>query len=543
MCGGISSRMGNIVYSAIGKRIQSILRSGGKNGGRPRGGLWLGCSICIWMAAGVLAGCGQQDGGREPDSESPVSEWAAAPTETEQLVVTYQTLPTSVLEDLDLVTAAVNDITREEIGAEIVFRLADASDAFTEYPLWISKNERIDLMMLGGQDIATYVSRGMLEPMDSLLEAHGGDIQGLLAEGISLTEGAVVKGRTYGVAPVSDLPGKGYGLWAPARLVGETGISYEADHIYTLEELTDFLARCKALYPESYPLGQITSGMNKSTYAWYDGRGLAGGASDFGLLVKDGDVVNIYETPEYGSFLEHMRQWYEAGYIYPDGAFTDAYPEELIESGLVLTYPGSSAPGYEMEALFGEEVLCLRTTQVTLEGGNASSGYWTIPVTSGNPKAAMAFLNLMYSDTRIANLIQYGIASRHYVVLDVESGRISYPYGVSRKTTGYYNPLGLYGDRRKLYTFDTAELIARKEAYLEEAMKNQNQSESFSFEAQEVNLELAAVRKVVEKYVPVLESGSVGEEYYAEFLKELERAGMERVMEEAGRLVEAGTGN
>ena len=126
------------------------------------------------------------------------------------------------------------------------------------------------------------------------------------------------------------------------------------------------------------------------------------------------------------------------------------------------------------------------------------------------------------------------------MVLDVESGRISYPYGVSRKSTGYYNPLGLYGDRRKLYTFDTIQLMAQKEAYRQEAMKNQDEPDSFSFETQEVNPELAAVRKVVEKYVPVLESGSVGEECYAEFLEELRRAGMERVMEEAGRQMEAG---
>lgn len=529
--------------SILMKRIRSITRSESRaavrrKSGRQKSAPWLGRGIWILTAAAVLAGCGQQEAGQVPDSESPVSESAAAPTKTEQLVVTYQTLPTSVLEDLDLVTAAVNDIAREEIGVEIVFRLADASDAFTEYPLWISKNERIDLMMLGGQDIAIYVSRGMLEPMDNLLEEHGGDIMGLLAEGISLTEGAVVKGGTYGVAPVSDLPANGYGLWAPARLVRETGIDYEAEHIYSLEELTDFLAQCKALYPESYPLGQITSGVNKSTYVCYDGTGLAGGASDYGLLVKDKEVVNIYETPEYGRFLEYMRQWYEAGCIYPDGAFTDAYPEELIESGLVLTYPGSSAPGYEMEALFGEEAVCLRTTQVTMEGGNGQAGFWTIPVTSGNPEGAMAFLNLMYEDVRIANLIQYGIASRHYVVLDVESGRISYPYGVSRKSTGYYNPLGLYGDRRRLYTFDSPELIARKAAYLEEAMQNRDMPESFSFETRDVNPELAAVRKVVEKYVPVLESGSVGEEYYAEFLEELRRAGMERVMEEAERQLE-----
>lgn len=243
----------------------------------------------------------QQESGSLPGRES--GDWA----EAEKLVVTYQTLPTSVLEDLDQVTAAVNEIAREEIGAEIVFRLADESDAFTQYPLWISKDERIDLMMLGGQDIATYVSRGMLRPLDSLLETYGKEIGLLMEEGVYVTEGAVVKGRTYGVAPVPDLPGNGYGLWTCAELVRETGIAYEAEHIYTWEELTDFL--------------------------------------------------------------EYMRQWYREGYIYPDAAFTDAYPEELIESGLVLTYPGSSAPGYEMEALFGEDALCLRTT-----GGEPGTG-------------------------------------------------------------------------------------------------------------------------------------------------------------------------
>ncbi len=494
--------------------------------------LW-GC-ICIWAAAVALTSCGQRDGGGETEPESSVSQSAASPTDEEKLVITYQTLPTSVLDDLEQVTAAVNEITREDIGVEIVFRLADESDAFTQYPLWISKNERVDLMMLNGQDITTYVSRGMLKPLDSLLDSYGDAILSLLEEGVAVTEGAVVKGRAYGVAPVPDLPGNGYGLWTSARLVRETGLAYEEEHIYTWEELTEFLARCKELHPESYPLGQITSHTNRSSYAWYDGTGLAGGASDFGLLMKDETVVNIYGTPEYGSFLGYMRQWYEAGYIYPDAAFTDAYPEELIESGLVLTYPGSSAPGYEMEALFGEEALCLRTTPVTRMAGNVP-GFWAIPVTSGNPEAAMKFLNLLYADTRIANLIQYGIASRHYVVLDVESGRISYPYGVSRKSTGYYNPLGLYGDRRKLYTFDTAQLIAQKQAYREETLENEDAAAPFSFETEAVAPQLAALRKVVEKYVPVLESGSVGEECYEEFLEELRRAGLEAVMEEAGR--------
>lgn len=519
-----------------GERVRDVKGRKGFFLGR-RGCTGLLRMLCLFVLSAGLAGC-QQQKESSPASEKSSESGTTEKTDSERLVVTYQTLPTSVLRDLEEVTAAVNEITREEIGLEIEFRLIDEADAPTRYPLWISKNERIDLMMLSGQDITTYVSRGMLEPLDRLLETEGGNIQKLCEEGIYVTEGAVVKGQTYGAAPVPELPVNGYGLWAPASLVEAAGLDYNESHIYTLEELTDFFARCKELYPESFPLGQLTSGRNSTTFAWYGGQtDQAGGTSSF-TLTEDGRVVSFYETEQYGAFLEYLRSWYQAGYIYPDAAFTDAYLEELVSNGLVLVCPGSSAPGYEMEALFGEEAVCLRTSPVTVEG-QSRIGFWTIPVTSKNPEGAMKFLNLMYGDVRITNLIQYGIASRHYVVLDVESGRISYPYGVSRRSTGYYNPLGLYGDRRKAYTFDTKELVVKKQAYLEEALERQEEPEAFYFETDLVNLELAAVRKVVEKYVPVLESGSLGEEYYREFILELHLAGIDRIVAERQRQYDA----
>lgn len=219
----------------------------------------------------VVTGCSRQ---QEPDRESESSSYREEQQDTvsEKLVVTYQTLHTSVLEDLEQITAAVNEITLAEIGVEIEFRLVEESEAYTLYPLWISKYERVDLMMLGGQDITTYIGRGMLEPLDGLIEKYGQDILKLSAEGIDATEGAVVKDRTYGITPVSELPVDGCGLWASARLVRETGFPYEEGHVYTLAELTDFLEKCKELYPESFPLGQITSSRNTSTFAWFGGR-------------------------------------------------------------------------------------------------------------------------------------------------------------------------------------------------------------------------------------------------------------------------------
>ncbi|MCM1025534.1 MAG: ABC transporter substrate-binding protein [Roseburia sp.] len=491
--------------------------------------------FCLLSTALFLTGC---QGGQREDAETPSSEDAPSSYEAaERLIVTYQTMPTSSIRDLEEVTEEINRISVEEIGVEIEFRVAGASEAFTEYPLWISRGERIDLMMLNYQDITTYVNQKMLYPLDGLLEKEGQELLGFAEEGIRLTEGAVVRGEAYGVSVIPDYAGSGVGLWVAESLAEKAGLDYGEKHVYTLEELGEFFQRCKELYPDSYPLGQITAGNTSSAWTYYGGpRSGLGGDPVSGILTEEGLVADYYESQEYLAYLYWLRDCYKAGYIYPDAAFTDAYQEELIAEGLVLSYPWASSPGYSQEEIFGEKTICLRTSPVVLEAGNSRSGFWTIPVTSGNPEAAMRFLNLMYTDERIANLIQYGIASRHYVVLDVETGRIGYPYGVYRSTTGYYNPLYLYGDRRRMYTFDSPETIERKRTYEQEALRNREEALDFSFDTEPVSGELAAVRKVTEKYVPLLESGSAEvDPLYQEFLLQLKMAGMDEIIREKQR--------
>lgn len=489
--------------------------------------------IGLMLLTGALMGCGEAGGEAGSDEPRVASEGLNEDTDrVEQLIVTYQTYQGSVITDLDEVVNAINEITVPEIGVEIAFRLVDAQEAFTEYPLWISRGERVDLMMLNYQDITAYVARGMLTPLDDLLEAEGKDILKLIAEGYYVTEGAVVKGSTYGSGIVPDMMGSGTGFWVPASLLEEINFDYQEKHIYTWEEMTEFAARCKALYPDKYPIGQITSGLNHSFFSYYGGEIEALGADYVsGVLTTEGKLVNLYETREYYDFLTQMREWYLAGYLYPDTAFTDSNADELAAAGLILSYPFQSAPNDGMNEVFGEEVVCLRTGTVSVNSQHARSGFWTIPVTSQSPEAAMRFLNMMYADERIANLIQYGIKGKHYVVLDVDSGSIALPYGVSRQNTGYYNPLGLYGDRRKIYTFDSNESIRRKREYSAEAMQNRKPFNDFTYSADNVLLELSTARKVVEQYTPLLESGSVDlETCYTEFLLQLRLAGIDKIL-------------
>lgn len=491
------------------------------------------CLACVLMVC--LSGCGSKEPSKPYETPEETEEYGK---ELVHLVVTYPTLPSSVTRDLEDVAEQVNQITAEEIGVEVEFRPIDTAQAATEYPIWISRGEQIDLMMLYEQDITSYISCGMLLPLDELLAQWGQGILGLLEEGCYVTEGSVVRNRTYGVAAVPEIAGNGTGLWVPVSLLEETGFPYEDGHIYKREELSDFLAACKELHPEAYVLGQITAGNTSTTFSYYGGN-LKGEEAVSGVLTEEGRIENVFELPEYLAFLKDMRQWYEAGFLYPDGAFTDSYLEELVSGGLVLAFPGSSKPGNGMDEIFGEEVVCLRTSEISIWHQSSKGGFWAIPVNSGNPEAAMRFLDLLYTDVRISNLIQYGIAGRHYVVLDVETGQISYPYGVSRKTTGYYNPLPVYGDRRRMYTFDTKEVSQQKREYAREAAGTQAEFNDFCFETGNVESELAAVQEVIARYVPALESGSVDiDVYYPEFIAWLKLAGIDRIIDEKQRQYE-----
>lgn len=450
------------------------------------------------------------------------------------VIMTFQTIQGSRMEDFGEVVEAINAITVPEIGVRVEMKVVESLESYTQYPLWLSKGEQVDLMVMNYQDITAYISKGMLRPIDVLLKAEAPDICCILEEK-NLTEGSVADGRIYGVASLTDCFGGSGGIWVPKRLFEETGLSFQENHIYSMEEIESCLAAWRGIYPESYPLGQITSGGTATTYGYY--REMAdslGGDIVTGMVEeKSGRIVNFYASQEYYDFLQYMRRWYLVGYLYPDNAITDADISELVQAGKVLSYPLSSTPGLNPEKEFGEELVCMRTGVVKDSRQGGKSGFWTIPATSKNPRAAIRFLNMMFGDTRIINLLRWGIEGKHYIVIDEENGRIAYPDGVDSTNAGYFNPLGMYGNLRDGYTMDSPEIIQKKEEYTKEAVRNRKESRynGFVYSPAKMDREIAAAEKVVEKYVPYLESGSIDLDiYYPQFLKELESAGISRII-------------
>lgn len=474
--------------------------------------------------------------------EASVQEPEGTESGAEHIVVTYQTMEESRLADFELVTETINAITVPEIGVEVEFLQVGALDAFTEYSLWISQGKQIDLMVLNYQDIVSYINRGMLLPIDDYLEREGQDILALSEEGIYPTEASVLDGATYGVASVQRTLGDGGGIWTKAEYLEEAGIPFEEKHVYSFEELGEIFRAFKELYPDKYPLGQITSGLTTSTASYYSRTGDGLGGDPVGGVIppdsSDNQVVNYYASERYAEFLRYLREWYLAGYIYPDAAFTDTSQAELLREEVLMSYPMNSSPGMAPEEWMAGELVCLRTAVPQVGAQYARSGFWVLPVTGKHPDAAMRFLNLLYADGRIGNLLNLGIEGIHYVVTDEEHRIVSFPQGEDTSSVGYYNPLGLYGDYRKQYMRGTLEDREKEEAYSAEAIANTQGSLSrgMPYSGVNVNKKLADLQEVVAKYAPILESGSVDiEKYYPEFLTELERAGVDEVIADKQR--------
>ncbi len=490
-----------------------------------------GCKSTAKDAGNTTEGNPSVTGAANTDEQTAENgEWTG---EVSKIIVTYLTLGTTPT-DLQIVQDAVNEISVKKIGVEVEFKPVSAYDAFSQFPLWLGTGEQIDLMMPIMQDLNSYVSQGLVQPLDELIDSSAPDIK-KLSEEFPIVSSNVIDGKTYAVMMVANMYGVGGSYQISSKDLEASGFEYDPEKIYTLDDLAPFFAKLKELNPKMYPAGVITTGRTESEYVYYGGvvDNLGATTASGSLDGKDSTkVVNIYETEGYYNYLKHLRDWYNAGYIYPDAATTDSPMTSLLMSRVLNGFFMVSAPIQKVQegGYFGDDVgemLRLCTPYV----GSTPRGGWVVPITSKEPEAAVRFLNLVWSDSTVSNLIQWGIEGKHYVVLDQEMGLIGFPEGVEASTSGYYNSLGLWGDARNSYIWSENNSRELNQAYTEEAMANATQGVGFVYNPADKATTITAIQAVLAQYLPGLESGSVDlETYYPEFIKALKNVGMEEVI-------------
>lgn len=478
--------------------------------------------LCILLVVCLAAGCASQ-----PKESDAVSE------QFQQIRMTIPVTTGSKMDGLSEVQNALNDITKSEIGVQVELIPVNAQESSVIYPASISKGVQLDLMALNHENILDYVNQNMLLPLDELLSQYGTGILSISEEYTPLMVTSPTDDRVYGIRIPSESVGVCGGLWVDPNLLKQVSFHYEPEKVYSLEELDVLFARMKEEYPDAYPLGQITNNYGFSTVSFFYGicwNSLSG--IDPCVLLLDNDstqLVNCYETDFYREWLEYMRKWYLNGYIYPDSAITTATSIGLYKEGILLSIPQTGCPYFLTEETLGTEIVPLRLSPIRQGTPGTTGIFWTIPVTSSEPEAAMEFLNMMYTDERIINLLSWGIKERDYTL--TESGD-----PVFLDSCCFVNPLGIFGDQRKRYEKDYEERRKVLDAFAQKAEFVNPAYNGFTFDTSELVQELLEIEQVKSEYLRLLESGCVDlDSAYPEFIQSLYDAGLQRVMDEKQR--------
>ncbi|HAL74114.1 MAG TPA: hypothetical protein DCM45_03350 [Clostridiales bacterium] len=500
--------------------------------------------LAVVLTMSLLAGCAGS--GTTVPTTTPTT--TATPTTTEatttgptswtgeisKIIMTYLTLGVTP-KDLDKVVSKVNEISKAKVGVEVEFKAISAYDAFTEFPLWISTGEQVDLMMPLLQNLSSFVSQGMILPLDELLAENAPAITRLDSEGFPLILNNIFNDEVYAVATIGNVYGMGAAYFIDKPTLQAAGVTPDESKIYSLDDMTTVFAALKAKSPSTYPAGIGAIGYTNSSFTFIAGiaDNLAASQSSGVLLGTDGTtIVNLFESAEYKAYLDHLHAWNKAGYIYPDAATTDTSTIALVAAGTVDGYFMASAPIQRMGTPFGtttDQVAMFKLSPVYQSSQGA--GGWVVPITAAEPEAAIRFLDLTFADPELCNLIQWGIEGEHYVVKDKSINLVGFPDGVDGQTSGYYNTLGLYGDQRFVSIWDPNNDQAKNDAYTAEAMKNKTKAIGYRYDPTAKAAQITAITAVVAQYLPALETGSVDlNTYYPEFIAALKSAGIDEII-------------
>lgn len=440
---------------------------------------------------------------------------------------------------LSRVQEAVSRITREKLGVEI--ELYPLGGEAMKTALTVASGRQLDLCVNFYRSLEYLVNGGYIQSLEKLSGTHGQDIRRLCGDRLA---GGNYRRQLYGI-PV--LYSRGYRTIFLARqdILDKYGITVEKDRKYSLDELEGIFRTVKEGEGADFVIVGGNAGAALGAGAPYDvlGASLASGC----LLLEDGEerIVNLYGTGAYEDYARRMYRWNRQGFFPENAALESISYEDAIREGNMLGAFMDDATeqenrcralcGYEMSAIVVEEA-CLRTSTY-------QSVLWCITSTCKNPEKAMAFMNLLYTDTELANLLQYGLEGESYVVKEQDDygSVIDWPQGMNPSNSPYYMAYGIYGNRLKTHVWAPG---TTRQNYLVEqfgnAITNKSPALGYVFDSGELEARVAAVKEVIQKYSALIAYGLVDPEAeLALFREELKRAGIDAVIEENQRQYDA----
>ncbi len=346
---------------------------------------------------------------------------SAAAEETDETYNVVMTIPTVGSEPSGLadVEAAINEITEPAIGVTVTLYPIYVYDLSSQINLMLSSGDKLDLILCTnwtGSMVTSLVDKGALLELDDLYAEYGSDIEA--AEGIAVA-GGYYNGSLYAI-PSEEKQARQYGFMARTDIVEELGFSFDADTVYTLDDLEELFATYKEAYGDGYYCISGT-GSSSDFFTFANLTDYLGASTSSGVLMGgglDGDttIENLYATEEYAEYAQRMYEWAQLGYYSADASTnTDAASTQIMAGNYLGIFMDTET---DMKSNctrdYGYDMTVINLTDKYAATQLYQSTMWSIPTYCENPEKTFEFLNLLYADNDLDNILTNGLEGVSY---------------------------------------------------------------------------------------------------------------------------------
>ncbi len=481
----------------------------------------------------VFTACGSA-GGNSPTSTAEATAPAAtaqaastAPEKTEppaELTAAYITFGGEP-KDLQMVNDELSKLTLEKINVKIKLMPINIGQYNQQINLMLSSNEALDTFVVFYDMRAGFISKGAAIELDDLLAQYGQGIKTAIGEDALM--GGKINGKLY-TLPTSPVSASEYSLIYNKDMADQNGIDLSG--VDSIDDLTAVFKQVKEKIRDIEVISPQMVGFSiLGGYSQFDYLG-----DYYGVLPNYGtdslNLVNYYETQEYADSVKLIRSWNQAGYIMKGASTNKEATDDLMKAKKVFARFGPDAP-QEMEnctSKYGFNTAAAHITPKTR--GGLVVNQWAIAQNCENPEAAMKFLNLLYTDSDVANMASYGLEGKHYQKL--ADGTIDYAPGVDMSTTGFTNQSSwMLTYQPVTYVWKGSPQWQVRMDYNKDGMLSK--AYGFTFDTTTVKTEITSLANVVNQYKLPLECGEVDPDTtLPKFTAKLKEAGIEKVIAE-----------
>lgn len=433
------------------------------------------------------------------------------------------------------VEAAINKITEEEIGVHVNFNWINGADYATQLSLAILNGEQVDVAdyyYSGAGTFSELYSSGSIMDITSLAAEHAPDA--LETIGDTVLSGVTIDNKLYGI-PTYRVLNTNYYIIMRGDILDELGLREQAKNMKTWADYEAILQAVKDSGFQGYATGGGAGfGMISNSGCIYQGENISDslifdplGDTYWAIYTdSEGNVINQAAMEESQKQFQMFKKWMDAGYMYPDSAFDSTGAKELYNQGVLFSVFASSEYGVKTswDASSGFDCECYLVGEAPLNTSNVQKFGFVLPTTCKEPEATLKWVNLLYTNPEIMNLITWGIEGKSYEVVD---GVAQYIGNADALTSGFHNNDYKIGNAFLCLPWSGSPATFRNDAL--EVFKSAPSSDYLGLTVDTSKIEsiISAISSVTDEFHGQMCGGFYTDDLYKEYLSKLKDAGID----------------